>query len=140
MPNFVPLANAGVDESNIDGQVQLYAGEADIITTEGYLDTGYEYEAGQVLGRVTATGRYAPFDSAAVDGTEKAVGVMAGEVLNPLYGAKVPIYVGGVFNIDALIFDGTLASDEEKIGALVGTNIVAQRLYGSVPPESGGGK
>ena len=35
MTNFGPIAGASVDNSNANGNVQLFAGESDIVTTQG---------------------------------------------------------------------------------------------------------
>jgi hypothetical protein len=137
MTNYGPIAGASVDNSNSNGRVQLYAGEADIVSTQGKLVTGVSYVGGQVLGRVAATGLFAKHDPAATDGSENATAILAYDVETPIADKYEAIYVGGVFNIEALTFNAA-TDDADKMAAVFdGTNIVAQRLYGAPAPNSG---
>lgn len=45
--------------------------------------TGTTYDAGTVLGRITATGLYVPYDSDASDGSEVAAGILIAAQHNP---------------------------------------------------------
>jgi hypothetical protein len=59
-------------------------------------------QPGQVLGKVTATGKYEPYDNGATpaeDGTETAAGVLYGELINA---TEAPVDMTGVVvNADA---------------------------------------
>ncbi len=70
MTDFIPLAGAVAPVAS--GNRQLFAGESDIVTTQGVLLEGVAYVAGQVLGRVTASGKFAKHDPAASTGVENA--------------------------------------------------------------------
>jgi len=66
-------------------------------------------EPGTVLGKITATGKYAAHDPAAVDGTETAVAVLWGPSDATLADATVVALVRGpaVVNGKDLVFAGT---------------------------------
>lgn len=135
MTDFVPLAGAVAPVHS--GNRQLFAGEADIVTTQGALVTGVAYVAGQVLGRVTATGLFGKHDPAVSTGLEKAVAILAYDVAVPTADKKEAIYVGGVFNMDELAWNAATDTDAERAAAFDGTNIVAQKLLGN--PANGSG-
>ncbi len=135
--NPTPIAGASVDTSNGAGNAQWIAGEADIVTTQGALVTGVSYVAGQVLARVTASGLFAKHAPAASDGTEKATAVLAYDVTTPVANKKEAIFVGGVFNLDILVFNAATDTDLKKAAVFDGTNIIAQKLLGNPPVNSG---
>lgn len=135
MTNFGPIA--GYTARTDTDSVQLFAGESDIVTTQGALVTGVAYLGGQVLGRVTASGLFAKHDPAATNGSEKAIAILAYDVATPTSGKKEAIYVGGVFNMDALTWNAATDTDAERAAAFDGTNIVAQKLLGNPPAGSG---
>lgn len=59
---------------------------------------------GQVLGKVTASGKYAVYDDDATDGTEVAAGILVSDIPEA-DGGDVPasMYVMGQFNVDAVV-------------------------------------
>lgn len=136
MSNFGPIA--GYTARTDTNSLQLYAGESDIVTTQGTLDpAAAPYVGGQVLGRVAATGVFTKHDPAATDGSENAVAILAYDVPVVTRGKYEAIYVGGVFNIEALTFHASIDTRDEKAAVFDGTNIVAQQLYGNPPAGSG---
>lgn len=135
MTNFGPIA--GYTARTDTDSVQLYAGESDIVTTQGVLLEGVPYVGGQVLGRITASGKFAKHDPAATNGSEKAIAILAYDVAAPTLNKKEAIYVGGVFNMDALTWNAATDTDLERAAAFDGTNIVAQKLLGNPPAGSG---
>lgn len=135
MTDFNPLAGAVAPVHS--GNRQLFAGESDIVTTQGALVTGTSYVAGQVLGRVTASGLFAKHDPAASTGVEKAIAILGYDVATPTALKKEALYVGGVFNIDELVFNAATNTDALKAAAFDGTNIVGQKLLGN--PANGSG-
>lgn len=73
-------------------------------------------EVGTVLGQVTATGKYLPYDDANMDGSEDAAGVLYGELVND---TNAPVDTDGVVinwsaevRIDDLEYVGDV--DEDK--------------------------
>lgn len=58
-------------------------------------------EAGMVLGKLTATGKYVPYDNSGSDGSESAAGVLYGELVND--GVAPADFDGVVVNSDAEI-------------------------------------
>ena len=135
MTNFGPIA--GYTARTDTDSVQLYAGESDIVTTQGALVTGTAYVGGQVLGRVTASGLFAKHNPAATDGSENAIAILAYDVETPTALKKEAIYVGGVFNMDALTWHADTDTDLKRAAAFDGTNIVVQKLLGNPPAGSG---
>lgn len=133
--DFIPLAGAVAPVHS--GNRQLFAGESDIVTSQGALVTGTAYVAGQVLGRITASGLFAKHAPAASDGSEKAIAILAYDVATPTSLKKEAIYVGGVFNMDELVWAAATDTDAERAAAFDGTNIVAQKLLGN--PANGSG-
>lgn len=107
------------------------------MSTQGALVTGVAYVAGQVLGRVTASGLFAKHAPAASDGSEVATAILAYDVATPIALKKEAIYVGGVFNIDELTFNAATNTDALKAAVFDGTNIVGQKLLGN--PAAGSG-
>ena len=71
-------------------------------------------EPGTVLGRITASGKYAAHDPAAVDGTETAVAVLWGKADASAGDASAVAVVRGpaVVNRHDLLFAGTLSEGE----------------------------
>lgn len=135
MTDFIPLAGAVAPVAS--GNRQLFAGESDIVTTQGALVTGTSYVADQVLGRVTASGLFAKHNPAATDGSENAIAILAYDVETPTALKKEAIYVGGVFNMDALTWHADTDTDLKRAAAFDGTNIVVQKLLGNPPAGSG---
>ena len=63
---------------------------------------------GTVVGLVTATGRFAAYDSGNVDGTEDIYGVLTVDYDNTApVDSSAAIAISGAFNEDNLIFDGS---------------------------------
>lgn len=107
---------------------QLYAGEADIVTTQESIAAA---TAAMVDNTVVAlVGGFAvPYNKEGVDGSEVPYGVIPHAIDNSAGGAAVdtPVIVGGVLNFDALVADG--ATYAALKAAFAGTNIVIQKLY-----------
>jgi hypothetical protein len=137
MTNFGPIAGVSTDNSNANGNIQLFAGESDIVTTQVQLVTGVAYVGGQVLGRVTATGLFAKHDPAATNGSQIATHILGYDVPVPTANKWEGAYSGGVFNVDALTFNAATDTVQKKIAVFDGTNILAQRLLGNPAPNSG---
>lgn len=136
MSNFGPIA--GYTARTDTNSLQLYAGESDIVTTQGKLDAAAQpYVGGQVLGRVTATGVFTKHDPAATDGSENAIAILGYDVPVVTVDKYEAIYTGGVFNIEALTFNAATVTRDEQAAVFDGTNIVAQQLYGNPPAGSG---
>ncbi len=80
---------------------------------------------GYVLGIVSATGHYAPYDNSASDGTEEAAGVLYAELVNA--GPAPASMTGVVINFGAEVRkDGlTWLSDDDEAEGLVDLAAVA---------------
>jgi head decoration protein D len=88
-----------------------YCREVVTIATGG---TNPVLEPGTVLGKITADGKYAAHDPAAVDGTETAVAVLWGKA--DATGGDVPgvalVRGPAIVNINELVFTGTPTAPE----------------------------
>lgn len=119
--------------------IQLYAGEADTVSTQEVL------KAGEKVGTLNARGETYLFPVVAlvsgkliaydkengVAGSNVAYGILphALDASVTGYNADVntPVFVGGVFNFEALSADG--ATYAQLKAAFARTNIVIQKLY-----------
>lgn len=136
MSNFGPIA--GYTARTDTNSLQLYAGESDIVTTQGKLDpAAAPYVGGQVLARVAATGVFTKHNPDGTDGSESAIAILGYDVPVVTADKYEAIYTGGVFNIEALTFHEDTETRDEMAAVFDGTNIVAQQLYGNPPAGSG---
>lgn len=106
-------------------QTPLLAGDSEIITEEGIVDTG-NLAKYTVVGRVTATGKLVAHAPAASDGSEKAIGILTQAANATSADVKVAIYTGGFFNHEALVWDAsltTLAARQAAFRATTGHSI-----------------
>lgn len=84
-----------------------------------------------VLGRVTATGKLVKSVSTAVDGSEKPVAILVNAVDTTAADVVAPVWVAGVFNSDALVFDASYSTDALKLAAFgdLSTIVLKKPLY-----------
>lgn len=100
------LFNAEDNRANFK---QIIAKRSDLVQYAGGRMTApgslTRYEAGLVLGIVTATGRYAPYDNAHSDGTEVAVGVLSEttDADDDDNGTEIVVIKSGILFADKLI-------------------------------------
>ena len=74
---------------------RLFAGDYDVVTSQGTLVTGQNLKRGALLGLVTATGKYSQCNSANVDGTQTPVAILAVDCDATLADKTIPIYLSG---------------------------------------------
>jgi len=88
-----------------------YTREVVTIATGG---TNPILEPGTVLGKITASGKYAAHDPAAVDGTETAVAVLWGKVDATAADVDAVVLLRGpaIVNTNDLVFTGTPTAPE----------------------------
>lgn len=82
----------------------IFGGESDIVTTSGVIASGNNVAQYTALGRITTTGKYAPWNPGATDGTQTAVAIAAVAINATSADLEGPIFVAGVFNQDVLVF------------------------------------
>lgn len=70
-----------------------------------------------VLGRVTASGKLIKSVSTAADGSESPVAILVNAVDATAADVVAPVWVAGVFNVDALVFDASFSTDATKLAA-----------------------
>lgn len=108
---------------------QLYAGEADIVTTQGTIAAANgAFEKYQVVALVG--GLLIPFDKEdGVDGSGAAYGVLPHAIPDAGVDQDTPVIIGGVLNFDVLVADGATYAQLRQAFALGNSNIVIQKLY-----------
>ena len=80
---------------------------ADLVTDQGTIVSGQTLTRGTVLGKIAASGKYTKCVSTASDGSQIPVAILAIDT-DASGGDKIaPIYVGGEFNSNFIIFGGT---------------------------------
>lgn len=79
--------------------------------------TGGNYKRGQVLGKITASGKYTASTSKATDGSQIPLGILAENVNATDEDKQAVVYSTGEFNLEALTYDSefTAASMTEKL-------------------------
>jgi hypothetical protein len=122
--------------------IQLYAGEADVVTTQGVLASGQK--VGQLNEReetfkfpvvALVAGKLIAYDKEnGVAGANVPYGVLphALDASATGYNAdtNTPVIIGGVLNFDALDADGQTYAALKAAFALAGnSNLIIQRLY-----------
>lgn len=111
---------------------QLLAGNADVRTLDNQvLDTGNLAQF-TVVGRITATGKLVQWAPAATNGSEIAVGILCHAADASAADKVVQIYVGGDFNVDALVWPGSVTTLAAKQAAFDRTDITVRELMYSV--------
>jgi len=91
------------------------------------------YAIGTLLGRIAATGKLIPLTSAAVDGSQYPVGVLADEItLADAAEGTVTIAISGDVRADALVLDGSDTLDTvvelKTIGDRIKSDTIGIRL------------
>lgn len=100
---------------------RLIASDSDLVTDDGILITGQNLTRGALLGRITASGKLILSLSAAGDGSQVPVAVLAKDTnATAADVSETPIYVAGSFNHNAVTFGTahTLASTKIALQAL----------------------
>lgn len=119
--------------------IQLYAGEADTVSTQEVFAAGAK--SGQLNGRnetfkfgvvAMVGGKLVPYDKEnGVAGANVPYGILPHALDSTATGynadVNTPVFIGGVFNFDALDADG--ATYAVLKAAFARTNIVIQKLY-----------
>ena len=102
--------------------VDLITGSADVVTKGVTIASGADVAQYTVLGQVTATGKFIPSVATAVDGSQKPVAIAAVAAAAASADVDAPVYLQGVFNPDALVWDASY-TDILKSTAFIGTPI-----------------
>jgi hypothetical protein len=109
----MPIVDKDLATSEIVGtfsQVPLFAGDADITTEEGIIDTGVLAKY-TVLGKITATGKLIALTPGASDGSQIAYGILTQAVDATAADVRAGVYVGGFFNDAALVWPAHASLD-----------------------------
>lgn len=107
---------------------QLYAGEADIVTTQGSVPAAQgalpQYQVvAEVAGEIVA------YNKEGADGSEIPYGVLPHAIPDAGVAQDTPVIVGGVLNFDVLVADGATYAQLRAAFAQSNSNIVIQKLY-----------
>jgi hypothetical protein len=107
---------------------QLYAGEADIVTTQGVVAaaTGalVQYQVVASVG-----GFLVPYNKEGADGSEVPYGVLPHAIPDTAADQDTPVIIGGVLNFDALVADAATYAVLREAFASSNSNIVIQKLF-----------
>ncbi len=81
-----------------------------------------------VVGMVTASGKYVPCDLGASDGSEVPTGILVygGDATSA--DVNVQMYVSGVFNTEALIWDASFTTDAQKLAAFPNPPLMCKKV------------
>lgn len=85
---------------------KLLAGDYPAVTDIVVIDTGV-LARGTLLGKITATGKHIKCDSAAVDGSQAPVAILAEDVDATSADVNATVYLSGAFNQAAVTFGGS---------------------------------
>lgn len=99
---------------------RLIAGDLKLVTRDVTILTGQVISRGTVLGKITASGKYIKSLSAASDGSETPVAILADDVDATSADVNAPIYETGEFNEDQITLGTahTVASVRDGLRAL----------------------
>jgi hypothetical protein len=107
---------------------QLYAGEADIVTTQGVVSSANgALPKYQVVANVG--GELVAYNKEGADGSEVPYGVLPHAIPDSGVDQDTPVIVGGVLNFDVLVADGATYQVLREAFAQSNSNIVIQKLY-----------
>jgi hypothetical protein len=99
----MPPENFGANETNYTPD-SLFAGEFPIVTDGGVIASGQgQCVRGQVLGKITASGKYAKYDPDGEDGSEEPVAILAVDADATSQDVKTTLYLSGWFKGNKLI-------------------------------------
>lgn len=108
---------------------ELYAGEADVVTTQGVVNSNQaalpEFQVVALVG-----GKLIAYDKeAGVTGADIPYGVLPHAVPDSASDQDTPVIIGGVLNFDVLVADGATYDVLRLAFAKGNSNIVIQKLY-----------
>ena len=108
---------------------QLYAGEADVVTTQGVVNSNQaalpEFQVVALVG-----GKLIAYDKeAGVTGADIPYGVLPHAIPDSASDQDTPVIIGGVLNFDVLVADGATYDVLRLAFAKGNSNIVIQKLY-----------
>jgi hypothetical protein len=120
---------AGYETVDTFTPTQLYAGEADIVTTQGTVQAAVgalvQYQVVALVG-----GFLIPYDKEnGVAGANVPYGVLPHALADLAVDQDTPVIIGGVLNFDALVADGATYAVLRAAFATSNANIVIQKLY-----------
>lgn len=119
---------AGNEDVDTFTPQQLYAGEADIVTTQGTVAAATGALVAALV--VASVGGYlVPYNKEGADGSEIPYGVLPHATPDLAADQDVPVIIGGVLNFDALVADDQTYDGLRQAFAQSNSNIVIQKLY-----------
>lgn len=108
---------------------ELFAGEADIVTSQGTASTT-ALEQFRVIARAS-DGTLIPWDGTTVSGQGRAIGIAAQPIPASSQG---PFFTGGVFNHLALVWPSGVTTLPARKAAFDGTNVQIGSILGVATP------
>jgi hypothetical protein len=117
------LLAGGIVNENAFAPFELWAGEADLVTSQG--TAGANLAQFTVIARAATGGKIVALAPAATDSTNKAIGFLAQACVN---NGPAVYYTGGVPNHKALLWPAALDTLDKRKAAFDGTNITISAL------------
>lgn len=107
---------------------ELYAGEADVVTTQGVVSSTNGALAEFTVVALVGGGLVA-YNKEGIDGSEVPYGVLPHAIPDSALDQDSPVIIGGVLNFDVLVADGQTYAGLQAAFARSNSNIVIQKLY-----------
>ena len=128
MPASYPdlLAHGITDEGRFD-PFQLYCGSGPWETTQMLAADGQAIEQFQVLA-LNASNKLIPYDPTATTPVQKAVAIAAQPVDASTPGVRIPVFISGGFNHQALVWHASLDTLGERQAVFAGSPIFVQQV------------
>lgn len=113
--------------------VDLFAGDAEIVTEPGLVSAFLVLAKHTVVGQVTESGLLVAYNPFAADGSQVAFGILT-QAVQGGSNQSVGVYTAGFFNADALVWPNSIASLMARKMAFKGTTIHIGSLNKSLQP------
>ncbi len=120
---MVDRALAGYEAIGTYSPDQLYAGEADIVTTQGEIPAAQAAFAQYALVSTDAAGNIVAFDGTNV------YGVLPHAMPDAAIVQDTPVIIGGVLNFDVIVGHALTYGALRTMAARSNSNLVFQKLY-----------
>ena len=121
----IPYSGHGMASVQSDSfnSIELFFGKAPTVSTaETLIDQGADLAAYAVVGRITASGKITLCNPAAVDGSQKPIGITVCPVVrNGVLDQGVAVWRDGGFNMLALAWHAGFNTDALKLRAFEGS-------------------
>ena len=113
-------------ETNHAGEFLLSQANGDRSFEKVVLAAGNNLQAGTVLGKITASGKYSPYNDANIDGTETAAAILYDNVDTSVSGTNADTDVAVVSRDATVAADSLVGSDVAGVTDLAAIGIIVR--------------